>query len=760
MKRITLLVSWLLLGLVLRPSIAQNIPLGTWRTHLSYQSITTLAIAGERIYGGTAGSLFYVDRFFNNYTKLSKIDGLSELDVSALNYDLTSQRLVIAYQSGNIDLLISSGKTGESDRVIPIRLIGNAGISGSKAIRDVAFRNNLAYLSADFGLVVLDLLKAEVRETGQNIGKQGASVAVYASTFARDSIFLASSQGVMATSLASSVNLQDYRNWITFSPAKGIPASKVDGIVSRNGRVYAGVSGTGLFVYENGKWTNVYPIAENIQRLRLSGDRILISTSSRLLSVHENNEITPINDLLLKAPREAAFDSQGKLWVADAQSGLLTNRQGRFEALIPNGPASNHAWKLYYYRGKIAALSGGMDENSQPYNREQGFYIYNGASWTNFNSQVNPAIPPLKDLVALTYNPLNQHVYLGSFDKGLWVQKPDLSIENVTGAPLVASLNGGVRVTGLATDTQGNVWVSNHSVLTGRPSLHVWRAGKQWESFTFQQPGARDPLDLLIDGNGYKWLRLDPQSDGGLLVFDDQTRQTRYLTTATGNGGLPNQKVRCMQLDKEGQVWVGTDQGVAYFINTVSVFSGNYGAFTPIFNARRLLSNESITSLEVDGGNRKWIGTRNGLWLFSADGTEQLAHFTTKNSPLLSDYITDVRVEPVTGEVFIATNKGILSYRGTATEAGPEHAVVKVFPNPVRPDFQGLVGISGLAAQATVKITDVAGRLVYETRANGGTATWNVRDYNGNRAETGIYLVFSASEDGVETFVTKLAIVK
>jgi hypothetical protein len=739
---------------------AQPIPLGTWRTHQSYQSITTLAIAGEKIYGGSSGSLFYFDPSFNDITKLSKIDGLSEMDISTLNYHPSRRTLFIAYRSGNIDLLTSSGKTGESDRITPIRAIGNANISGSKNIYDIAFRDNLAYLSTDFGLVVLDLSKSEVRETGQQIGFQGTSVAVYASTIARDSIFLASSQGLMATALSASVNLQDYRNWLTFSPDQGIPASKISGITSREGRVYAGVSGVGLFVYQNGAWTNIHSLTDDVQSLRLSGNRILLSTGGGLLSVNENDVVTPISDPLLKAPKEAAFDSQGKLWVADAQSGLLTNRQGNFEALIPNGPASNQAWKLYQYQEKIAALSGGLDEKGQPYNREQGFYTFNGSSWTSFSAQLNPTIPPLKDLVAVTYNPLNQHLYLGSFGNGLLIQKPDLSIQPVTGSPLIASINGGVRVTGLATDQEGNVWVANHAVPTGRPSLHILRANQQWESFTFQQSGAQNPLDILIDNNGYKWLRIDPQRGGGLLVFDDQTKQTRYLSTATGNGELPSQKVRCLTLDKEGQVWVGTDEGVAYFLSTEALFSGNYGAYTPIFNSRRLLNDESITSLAVDGGNRKWIGTRNGLWLFSADGTEQLAYFSTKNSPLLSDNITDIQVEPLTGEVFIATDRGILSYRGTATDARPEHTTVKVFPNPVRPGFQGLVGVSGLAANATVKITDVAGRLVFETRANGGTATWNVRDYNGNRAETGVYLIFSAGEDGVETFVTKLAVVR
>jgi hypothetical protein len=197
------------------------------------------------------------------------------------------------------------------------------------------------------------------------------------------------------------------------------------------------------------------------------------------------------------------------------------------------------------------------------------------------------------------------------------------------------------------------------------------------------------------------------------------------------------------------------------FFNPFAVFNNTaFDALTPIFERRPLLNNETITSLAVDGGNRKWIGTHNGLWLFNADASVLIHHFTSQNSPLISNNILDIAVQPLTGEVFVATDKGIVSYRGTATEGEAVHSHVKVFPNPVRPDFTGLVGISGLVNNAVVKITDVNGRLVYETRAQGSTATWNVHDYTGRRAATGIYLIFSADAEGNETLVTKMAVIE
>ena len=224
---------------------------------------------------------------------------------------------------------------------------------------------------------------------------------------------------------------------------------------------------------------------------------------------------------------------------------------------------------------------------------------------------------------------------------------------------------------------------------------------------------------------------------------------------------LPDNTVNTMIEDQEGQIWIGTNNGVAYFPFPFLVFEDDeFEAIRPIYEGNYLFRNESISSLEVDGGNRKWIGTQKGAWLFGPDCTELVIHFDHENSPILSENIIDIEVNQVSGEVFFSTDKGLISYRGNAVAPEEKHTNVKIFPNPVTPNFNGIVGIQGLPFDSIVKITDISGNLVYQTRSEGGMATWNVLDLNGERPNTGVYLVFSSTEDGSDTFVGKLAIIK
>ncbi|MDX5321895.1 MAG: hypothetical protein LPK45_12190, partial [Bacteroidota bacterium] len=238
----------------------------------------------------------------------------------------------------------------------------------------------------------------------------------------------------------------------------------------------------------------------------------------------------------------------------------------------------------------------------------------------------------------------------------------------------------------------------------------------------------------------------------------------KILSNSGGNGKLPDNKVNCMALDRNGQIWVGTDKGLTVFYSPSNILSANPSDSRQIVvgsgdDVGYLLGEERITAILVDGGNRKWIASRSGLWLVSPDGQEILAHYNEENSPLFSNEIKELGIVESTGELFVATANGLMSL-GTGSSTGDDrHGEVKVFPNPVRPGYEGQISISGLPTDAYVKITDIAGNLIYETRANGGTATWDGHSFDGRKASSGVYLIYSSNLDATDTLVSKLLIV-
>ena len=270
-------------------------------------------------------------------------------------------------------------------------------------------------------------------------------------------------------------------------------------------------------------------------------------------------------------------------------------------------------------------------------------------------------------------------------------------------------------------------------------------------------PAASDTLyqnrkdSVITDQNGFRWAK--QLYFQGIQVFDPKTNRQNWLGTSQNNGGLPSSNIRTLALDRDGAIWVGTDRGVAVFDNPASVFS-NINAYRPVINRGYLLANEIVTSIAVDGANRKWIGTQNGLFLFNADASQQLLFFDVKNSPLPSNVINYVVVDK-SGDVFVRTPKGMLSYRADASEPAENLSSVKIFPNPVRPEYSPLVAIEGLIENCSIKITNAAGRVVFDTISKGGTATWNSQS-----ASAGVYFVLMSDAQGQETLAGKVAVVK
>ncbi|CAN5916919.1 two-component regulator propeller domain-containing protein [soil metagenome] len=759
-----LLLGWLVPGLAQRP----NIGIGQFRLHLPYHQGIAVEEAGDQVYCATADGFFSYDKEYSSLKTLSRLDGFSDTRVQTLRYDSLTSTLLIAYQNTNLDL-VRGGK------IININDIFRKPMTGAKTIYHIGFRDRLAYLSASFGLVVLDLVKLEIKETYSNLGPEGQSLPVFASTTLNDSLYIATSNGVMAARL-SHPNLLDFRNWRTFSSSQGLPApapgQEIRTLARFQNHVYAGVDRVGIYRLSGGSWalTGLQGPGQETYQIRTSRNHLLVvGSNSGLRLVLPGAAVQPLSHPLLRQPRDGFRSKDGSVWVADFTNGLVQVKAGEARSLHPNGPIHRNTFRLYADGHSVLALGGGYDDSYEQRNSSVGFYEFKNGEWKSYNSGLfpNPAqFPPIQDVVGAVRNPLDEKLYLASYGYGLiqWNGPGSYSVYNESNSPLISSLPTQpqyVRLPGIAADREGNIWVTNRNQQVNRPGLHVLRANGTWQSFTFPEFREGSNLErMLIDDNGYKWMIVSRSSSSpGILVFDDKSGQHRHLNQASGD--LPTSFVYSLAKDFNGEIWVGTGDGVAVFPTPSTLFTNDFRpAFKPLIEGRPLLTGQTVRAIAVDGGNRKWIGTESGVWLVNPYGDELIQHFTTKNSPLPSDQITDIAIEQQSGEVFIGTDAGLVSYRSGAsvTQGTPDCATV--FPNPVRPGFSGLVGISGLPNNASVKITDVTGLLVYETKAEGGTASWNVSDYRGRRVKPGVYLVFSTLPDGSQSCMSKVAVIK
>ena len=708
-----------------------DIPIGSWRLHLSYHDIRTIAISDTHVYAASNGGVIVYNLAERSLHTFNKLNGLSSMGISALAFDEKNRVLLIGYEDGTLDVV-------EGNNVNNFYRLRESDITAPKKINDILVKDDLAYLTTAYGVVVFDILQQQIKETWRDLGRSGETLAVNEIAFLNDSIFLATARGLMAGS--TSDNLLDFNNW------KRYDAGELAGDI-RTLSVFAGnlyVSGpTGVYRYNDGTWQIPFLQSVEVESLTASENNLFIIGDSTIYTLDSNAALSQISDPLIQSPAEVRPDNAGNLWIGDRAAGLLSNASGAFEAYRPDGPSQRSAFRLVYDGGRLLALPGGFSASGQAMGLPGHLNVFENGTWTSI-------LQPLNDLTDIAS--MDNQTYVSSFAGGIVVSDASggTSVINESNSPLSSPGNAAPQVTAMHVSSDG-LWVALYE---GNEPLYLLRKDGTWQSYSFNFPNEEKPVDIIVSRNGDVWMALQPSSGGGLIAYEVETGRPFFKSNATGQGALPDKNVNSLAIDREGYVWVGTDAGVAYF------FSPSEEAIKPVFENRFLLRDEKITAIEVDGGNRKWLGTERGVWLFNDAGDVLIHHFTADNSPLLSDMIRDIEINPLTGEVFISTDRGVVSYRSDATNASDEFEAIRIFPNPVHPGYVGMVGISGLANDAVVKITDIRGKLLWHSVANGGMASWNVRDVNGTRVPTGVYLVFAIAQDGRESIVGKLAVIE
>ena len=770
------LYTLLLLCVAASSYVAAQKGVGQWSSYLAYYETTQVAEAGNCVYAVANGSLYSYGKEDNSLVYYSRQTGLSDGDISHISYNPNVARLLITYSNGNIDLLDESGVYNLS------YLLDNSGVT-DKTINSVTQYNEYAYLSTNFGIIALNMDKREIKDTYKLNDK------VYSVAIDGENIYAATSTlGLIYAPLSS--NLLDYNVWKTY-PLSSSEIQK--GSVSRigffgqnlclltdKGIHYKGTDGVVKSLLKN----------SSLKDMTIQNGKLMAHTVSELYIYSSLTDRDVVKAGTVNGV--SSLKSEGTYWIAAGTNGIKGVRKSGsgYETIVESTgdntayPKRNYNYYMTTYGNKLLVVGGGRWTNR--WGRPGTFMEYEDGKWFNFDENTINKNPGANednqfrrfwDYTGVAIDPKDPTRYfISSYGEGIveLKDKEPVQLYNHTNSELDYILPSSpynyIRVGGITFDGEGNLWMTNCEV---ESVLKVLKADGTWKRFRFDGYKNVSMADkITITSNGYKWINSPYGSVRGLFVLNDNgtiddesdDEYHFYSTFSDTNGTIDVSGYYCVTEDKEGQVWIGTNRG--------PIICTSYRDINNIRCSRiirtnddgesyYLLDGEQINAIAVDGGNRKWIATNSsGVFLVSDDGMETIAHFTTENSPLPSNQINSLAINQITGEVFIGTEKGLVSYMSDATEGSEDYSNVYAYPNPVRPEHGDKVTIVGLMDESNVKITDIRGNIIYQGKSAGGTFTWNCCKKGGRRVATGVYLVLSATPEAKESVVTKIMVVK
>ena len=738
---------------------SQQLSMGKWDTFLSYYQTNSIAFEGDIVYCGTYSGMFTYNKATGEFQKFDKTDGFNGAGIQTLAYSESADALMIVYDNANIDLL-------KGNRIINMPQLYNYPIAIQKSVNDIYIQGDSAVLSCDFGIMIFDLKKEIVLIDVQfNTHPDFDTLKCQSAAILNGRYYFATNNGLY--SVSTSLNIKNLNNW---NKETGFPDGFYKRVLAKNNRMYTLFSKqktTGeinqdtLFVFDGISKQN-FPNGFNktlidfdIQQNRLA---LLYAKSIEVFDVSTHQSIYQLNTCI-DEPNKLRINGN-QYYVSDVWSGLKLIPHGALNCswVTISGPPTSKVFDLEFNKGVLWAVAGGTTTTfSNIWEMGRVFYLKDN-EWKEV-----PLPSEIRDVFKIYSDPLDpSHVFASSWAHGLieiknfnqvTIYNKNTLLEYVVGQDTI------YRAGGVIYDKDRNLWVpnSNTDIL-----IKKLLPNGTWMNYPFSTvvPNKSMVSMIEIDDYGNLWIA---SPNRGIIHFNPTTNQRRLLNTSLNNGSLPDLVIRSIRKDKNGQIWVGTRDGFRYFSSSQANNGGAVNGQSIVIKAadgnNELLLNQTIINeIEVDDANRKWFATEGSGILVIDENGEIERTYTAANSALLDDNVRALEFDRQNGYLYIATGKGLMVLRQEATEADELAFADQIYayPNPVKPSWDGPITVKGLAENARVKFTDVNGNIVYETRALGGQAVWNGKLYSGQRAKSGVYLVFAMNSDGSSTMVTKI----
>ena len=743
-----------------------------WEDFYSYNNVKDFIKVDSKIYAVTDNAVFIYDETTQEVKKLSSVQGLSGKTTTSIHFSETFQKLVIGYRTGLLEIIDTDGKITVANDIERLT------VTGEKEIHHLIEYNNKLYLSTPFAIVVYDIENSQYGDT-YFIGNNSTSVRINQIAVFNDIIYAATELGIF-TADANAQNLIDFNNW---QQPQGDFLGNFKTIEVFNNQLFTSESNNFYHVNSITTLQSIASLPDDILNLRASDDFLTVTTrkSAYVYNTLINQEVVTATTLEYDYNLQSSYAENNTIYLGTSEYGILqrsfSNAVNHFE-IHPQGPTSNDIFSITAENDNLWVVYGGYDASFTPQQRELGFSHFNGEDW--INTDYNSAFPA-RDLAHVTVDPINpEKVYISSWNDGILVIEDDniqtlLNDQNsglerlvLTGSPDFYS----IRINGTAFDNQGNLWVANAWVDKRLKKLSSNGTWSEFDLSSIMTNVALGLTELAVDRTGSVWIGT---RRNGVLVYNENGDRKRALITEANKGSLPDANTRTLAIDRNNRIWIGTNKGLVVYASAGNIFDESIYDAAPIIIdddgiPKKLLGDQPINTIAIDGADNKWFGTdTGGVLATNPSGRETLFNFNKDNSPLPSNKILKIKVDNSNGKVFFATDKGIVAFNNNVAPFGDSLGEVYAYPNPVKKEHS-FVTIDGrnnthLPRGTNVKILDASGRLVHETNVvegqelKGGKVIWNKSNLAGRKVASGVYIVLLTLPDRSESSITKIAII-